>query len=257
MNNPVPTWYLKDFYIQWTDDVPYKLKAPFDFSFLSEYGKVFKVFDEQGSGNISFGVENGDKKYFVKFAGAQPEQYNEFCGDPVSAVKRLKESVTIYHDLAHPNLIKFIKAEEIGGGYITIFEWSDAAGIEPFNSPEHLKFMQMPTEKKIRAFEEILEFHANIAAKGYVAIDFYEGSILYDYDNEKIIICDIDYYRKSPYVGDLGFICRSARLASPEENIIGAVIDENTNVYTMGAMAFSLFADNDRSPEAWPLSAKR
>jgi serine/threonine-protein kinase len=36
MQNPMPTWYLKDFYIQWTDGVPYKLKTPFDFSFLSK-----------------------------------------------------------------------------------------------------------------------------------------------------------------------------------------------------------------------------
>lgn len=34
MQNPVPTWYLKDFYIQYVDGVPLKLKAPFDLSFL-------------------------------------------------------------------------------------------------------------------------------------------------------------------------------------------------------------------------------
>ena len=28
--------------VQWTDGVPYKLKEPFDFSFLSKYGKVSK-----------------------------------------------------------------------------------------------------------------------------------------------------------------------------------------------------------------------
>ena len=56
MRNPVPTWYLKDFYIQWIDGVPYRLKASFDFSFMSKYGEVFKAFDKQGSGNISFGV---------------------------------------------------------------------------------------------------------------------------------------------------------------------------------------------------------
>ena len=70
MNNTIPTWYRKDFYIQYTDGVPYKLKASFDFSFLSKYGKVFKVFDNQDSGNICFGVADGDKRYFVKFAGA-------------------------------------------------------------------------------------------------------------------------------------------------------------------------------------------
>jgi len=32
-----------------------------------------------------------------------------------------------------------------------------------------------------------------------------------------------------------------------------AVVDEVTNVYNMGATAFCLFADGDRSREAWPL----
>lgn len=41
MNNPVPTWYLYDFYIQYIDNVPYKLKAPFNMSFVKQYGKVF------------------------------------------------------------------------------------------------------------------------------------------------------------------------------------------------------------------------
>jgi serine/threonine-protein kinase len=62
MNNPIPTWYLKDFHVQWMDGIPYKLKAPFDFSFLGRYGKVFKVFDNQGSGNICFGISDGDKE---------------------------------------------------------------------------------------------------------------------------------------------------------------------------------------------------
>jgi len=75
MQSPIPTWYLKDFYIQWIDGVPYKLEAPFDFSFISKYGKVFKAFDEQGSGNISFGMKNGDMKYFIKFAGAPKPNY--------------------------------------------------------------------------------------------------------------------------------------------------------------------------------------
>jgi serine/threonine-protein kinase len=254
MKNLIPAWYLKDFYIQWTDGVPFKLKAPFDFSFLSKYGKVFKVFDEQASGNISFGIENGEHKYFIKFAGVRPEKYNEFNGDPTSAVVRLKEAVPVYVDLKHPSLIKFIKAEEIGNGYAALFEWEEAPGIEPLDSPEYVKFMTMPSEKKLRVFEDIMKFHLYVAERGYVALDFYDGSILYDYDNEKVIICDIDFYQKSPYIGDLGRICGSSRFSSPEERESGAVIDEITNVYTMGAIAFMLFTHSDRSPEAWPLN---
>lgn len=99
MQSPVPTWYLKDFYIQWVDGIPYRLEAPYDFSFLAKYGTVFKVFDEQGSGNISFGVRNGEKKYFIKFAGAPRKNYiaNRDSGaiDAESAIRLLQNAVPV------------------------------------------------------------------------------------------------------------------------------------------------------------------
>ena len=251
LENPIPTWYLKDFYVQWIDGVPYKLLEPYDFSFINKYGKVFTVFDEQGV-NVCFGVQSGDERYFVKFAGAKPINFEVCKGNAVLAIEWLKNAVSVYRDLEHPTLIKYISAEEIGGGYATVFEWVDAIGIEPFNSPDYMRFMQMPVNKKIQAFEDILAFHTHAAAKGYVAIDFYDGSILYDYDNEKVIICDIDFYQKSPYIGEMG-LWGSSRFVSPEECTPGAVMDEITMVYTMGATAFSLFAYGDRSTEAWTL----
>ena len=40
---------------------------------------------------------------------------------------------------------------------------------------------------------------------------------------------------------------------SPEEFTLGAELDEITNVYTLGATAFALFADCSRSAETWTL----
>ena len=81
----------------------YKLKAPFDFSFLSKYGKVFKALDEQGSGNISFGVQNGAKRHFVKFAGSPMPNYiaNRDSGaiDAAKAIEFLKAAVPLYKSL--------------------------------------------------------------------------------------------------------------------------------------------------------------
>ena len=101
-----------------------------------------------------------------------------------------------------------------------------------------------------------MAFHTYVVEKGYVAIDFYDGSIMWDAGNKRTVICDIDFYQKSPYVGRMG-LWGSSRFVSPEERTDGAVIDEVTNVYTMGATAFCLFANSDRSPEAWPLSPER
>ncbi|MDR2361007.1 MAG: phosphotransferase, partial [Oscillospiraceae bacterium] len=248
MQNPVPSWYLKDFYIQYIDGVPLKLKSAFDLSFLRKYGKVFKVFDDQDSGNICFGVTANDgKRYFVKFAGAPTERYK---GGAEDAITRLKATTPIYRDLAHPTLITFVSAEEIGGGFALVFEWVDAICAQRMYPKDYIKFKELPLDTKRHIFGDIMEFHAHVAERGYVAIDFYDGSIMYDLANERTVICDIDFYQKSPYVGSMG-LWGSTRFVSPEERTDGAVIDEVTNVYTMGATAFCLFADSDRSLEKW------
>jgi serine/threonine-protein kinase len=250
MQNPVPTWYLKDFYIQWADGVPYKLKKPFDFSFLKKYGRVFNVFDNQGSGNICFGISDNEKRFFIKFAGAQTEQY---ISTVESAIERLKMAVPAYQDCAHPTLIRFINAEEIGNGFAVIFDWVDAWCMHEGYPEDHRQFKQLKLENRLQIFEELLDFHAHAASKGYNAYDFYDASIMWDYINKKAVLCDIDFYSKSWYEG-AKHMWNDSRWASPEECTNGATIDEISTVYNMGGAAFALFSNFDRSLDAWPLS---
>ena len=97
-------------------------------------------------------------------------------------------------------------------------------------------------------------FFEYIAAQNYVAIDFYDGSVLYDFESGKTTICDIDFFRKRPCINDMGRMWGSSRFQSPEEYQLGAFIDEVTNVYTLGATAFALFGDGDRTREKWQLN---
>jgi serine/threonine-protein kinase len=248
--NLVPQWYLKDFHVQWIDGIAYKMKAPFDFSFISKYGKVFKVFDNQGSGNICFGVSDGDKRYFIKFAGARTEQYISTVD---GAIERLKMAVPVYQDNAHPALIRFIKAEDIGGGFAVVFEWVDAWCMHVGYPEDHRNFKQLPLNTRLRMYEDILLFHAHAASKGYNAYDFYDASIMWDYINERVVLCDIDFYSKSWYKGSK-HMWNDPRWASPEECTNGATIDEISTVYNMGGAAFALFSEFDQSPDAWPFN---
>lgn len=47
-----------------------------------------------------------------------------------------------------------------------------------------------------------------------------------------------------------------SRFRAPEEFRVGAVIDEIMNVYTVGATAFALFGEYNRTQDKWQLSDK-
>lgn len=53
---------------------------------------------------------------------------------------------------------------------------------------------------------------------------------------------------------DMGRMWGSSLFQSPEEYEVGAVIDEITNVYTVGATAFALFGEYNRNRDRWQLS---
>lgn len=75
---------------------------------------------------------SNDKKYYIETTDdrklllrvADISEYDRKKAE--YAVKRLKATVPVYQDLAHINLIKFIKAEEVGDGFAVIFEWTDS-----------------------------------------------------------------------------------------------------------------------------------
>ena len=105
------------------DGVYFEIGEPFDFSFLSAYGRVFKVFDDQDSGNICFGVENGKERLFIKFAGAVTARGG---ASPAESMARARRNTQIYRDLRHDDLLNLISCDEVGGGIALVFPWTDA-----------------------------------------------------------------------------------------------------------------------------------
>ena len=242
------------------DGVNVRLREYHDFSFLKQFGEVFSVFDEQDSGNIGFGVDDGNEKLFVKYAGAKPV---EFSGNPEDAVERLKKAMPVYDALRHPALVELREHFCVNEGYAAIFSWFPGECMhahwafspqEKYSHPDSpsYRYKHLPIERLMESLDAIYAFHEHVARKGYVAIDFYDGSILYDFSQHRTKICDIDFYDKLLYTNTMGRMWGSTRFMSPEEFECGAVIDEVTNVFTMGATAFAVLGDEaDRSFDKW------
>lgn len=239
------------------DNVSFNMKESHDFSFLSKYGKVFCVFDQNDSGNISFGTSDGKTRYFIKVAGAKTMQS---CSETKETVETLKNAMPIYEALKHPNLIELIDHYELDDLYIAIFKWSDGDCLfdhwnfekysnNPLLKSPYKRFKELPIDKRLNSINSIFQFLTYVESMEYVAIDFYDGSIMYDFKNDVTTICDIDFFRKKPNFNDIGEnFWGTKRFKSPEEYVYGAVIDGVTNVYTLGALIlyfFGKYSNND------------
>jgi serine/threonine-protein kinase len=242
------------------DECEFELKEDHDFSWLCNYGTVFAVFAGQDSGNIAFGTQDGKNKYFIKYAGCHTKEYT---GEIADAIIRMKAAAQVYEDIKHPNLIQLLWHGEIGKGYASIYKWAKGEclhahwNFEAFPKYTHpqspnVKFSSLELRYKLECCDVIFSLHEEVAKQNYVAIDFYDGSIMYDFDTNTTTICDIDFYAKKPYINEMGRMWGSSRFMSPEEFIKGEVIDEVTNVFTMGAVAFEILGNNhDRNLETW------
>ncbi len=232
------------------DLIEFKLKEFHDFTWLKKYGTAFWVVDETGSGCICIGMEDAGKKYFCKIAGVNTIEADV---SPKESIEILKEAVHLYDDLRHPNLVKIIEDYEYDQFYVVVFEWTEGEclfdhwNFEKYKrntavkSPKE-KFKQLSVSKKLSTVDVLFSFLQNVNKKGYVAVDFYDGSIMYDFSTDKTTVCDIDLFKKAPVINDKGAEWfGSKRLKAPEEYIKGDIIDEQTNIFTLGALIFEFF----------------
>ncbi len=232
------------------DSVEFKLNALHDFTWLKKYGTAFKAIDQTGSGCVCIGMQDGDKRYFCKIAGADTVTAEI---PPEESIALLKQAVPMYKDLEHPNLIRLIEDYDQGPFYVAVFEWADGDCLfdhwnfdlyeqDPTLKSPKQRFKKLPVAKKLKAVDVLFSFLSNVPKQGYVAVDFYDSSILYDFAEDKVMLCDIDLFLKAPVVNDVGEgWYGTKRLKAPEEYRQGAVIDEQTNLFTLGALIFDFF----------------
>lgn len=135
-----------------------------------------------------------------------------------------------------------------------VFRWADGDCMGRMYPAAHRRFMALPVNDRLAVFSDIQSFLEYVVSRSYVAVDFYDGSILYDFADKKTTICDIDLFRRQPCINEMGRMWGSSLFQSPEEYQTGAAIDEITNVYTLGAFAFALFGEYNRTKDRWQLS---
>lgn len=209
-------------------------------AYLSQAGAIFAIFDArtQDSGNVSFGVEAGGRRWFVKTAG-DPADRAPFLphAERVALLLNARRLAEVVADPALPALRGIIRSP---WGPMPVY---DRAPGELLRVPAERRadpasafqrFRRLPPDELAAAIGTILDVHVKLCGAGWVACDFYDGSILYDFAGRRVSVIDLDSYHLGPFTNEMGRMFGSERFMAPEEFERGARIDERTTVFTLG-----------------------
>ena len=221
--------------------------TPFDF--VSTAGRVFAVFDErtQDSGNISYGVDANDQRFFIKTAG-DPSNTRPLLSHS-ERIALLRNVIQLHKRVSHRALVPLRNVIESPDGPLLVFDWIDGellgAPTERRSDPTtaYVRFRRLPVDRIIAALDDVIDLHRALASVGYVAVDFYDSSLMYDFAASRIHVIDVDSYHLGTFVNRMGRMFGSTRFMSPEEFELGAEINERTTVHALGRAIIELLTD--------------
>lgn len=225
--------------------------------YLRSVGTVFAEFGErtQDSGNISYGVQIATERYFVKTAG-QPDDPRPFLTHP-ARVALLRNAVRLSASCHHPLLPKLHQVIESPSGPLLVYEWieGELLGVRraqrdnPASSFQ--RFRRLPAATIQACLDAVFDLQNELVGAGWIAVDFYDGCLIYDFASGRLGVIDLDSYRDGPSRNEMGRMFGSTRFMAPEEFELGALIDERTNVFVMGRTALVFLSDGTLDANAF------
>jgi serine/threonine-protein kinase len=222
--------------------------------YLRSVGTVFAEFREpaQDSGNVSYGVAVAGNRYFVKTAG-NPHDPRPVLDHP-ARVALLRNAVRLYESCPHPLLPRLYRVIESPSGPLLVYQWLDGEllGVPRARrgDPESAfqRFRSLPASTICQCLDAVFDLHDALARVGWIAVDFYDGCLIYEFASGRLGVVDLDHYRAGPFRNEMGRMFGSERFMAPEEFAWGACIDERTNVFALGRTALVFLSDGTLTP---------
>lgn len=209
-------------------------------AFVSSHAEVFAVFHSAPphSGNVSYGAQFGEERLFIKTGGSptDPEPFLSFD----ARVALLRNAARLARSVSDGTLPQLRNVIESAEGPLLVYDWVDGelvgvpreARTDPASS--FARFRALEPNEQAAALDAVLRLHVKLAARGWIASDFYDGSLIYDFAHRRIHVVDLDSYSDAPFTNEMGRMFGSTRFMAPEEFQLGARIDERTTVFTLG-----------------------
>jgi serine/threonine protein kinase len=218
--------------------------------YLNQIGTIFQTFPYQDSDCVSYGVLAQDRRWFVKYS------------DQPRGIASLRRGQHINTSVRHDALPHLHHVFETPDGLALVYDWVPGELLRNYTRPASVRRCHDPTASPawihalplaqvLDILDTVYDVHLMLAAHGFIAVDFYDGCIIYDFAGRRTCLCDLDEYRPGPFVLADERLPGSRRFMAPEEFQRGAIIDQVTNVFTLGRTAMVLLSDGTGTLAEW------
>ena len=169
----------------------------------------------------------------------------------------LRNAVRLRKNCNHFTLPRLYRVIESASGPLLVYQWieGERLGVSGTQRDDPAtafqRFRKLPASTIQKCLDAIFDLHDKIVRAGWIAIDFYDGSLIYDFASERLAVVDLDMYREGPFRNEMGRMFGSTRFMAPEEFELGALIDEQTNVFVMGRTALVFLSDGTLNADAF------
>lgn len=210
---------------------------------LRTIGSVFREFRNQDSGFVSYGIEIDGRQWFVKHSAAGP-------------LRSLHRATCFHHAVRHRSIVPLRQVLRADEELALVYPWvagevlygpATARGSLARTDPAsaHARFRAQPVGVILDVFEEILDAHLSVSRAGFVAADWYDGCLVYDFAQRRINLIDLDEYRPGPFVVEGAPLPGSTRFRPPEHCRNGTSSDDRSTVFQLGRTAQVLLDAGD------------
>ena len=207
--------------------------------FLPTVGRVVRRFgDRSDSRTTIVGLEIDAGRFVVKHATDD------------ESVGWLESAVRFHAAVAHPSIAALVHSLRTPDGLAIVERWAPGEvlvdkfdpSVPDREHPEsnYQRFLRLPVTEIAGALRQMFDAHVAVTAAGFVAVDLYDGCLMYDFGAGHLSLIDLDLYRPGPYILAVDRQYGSNTFMAPEEWRRGASIDERTTVFTLGRFALVL-----------------
>lgn len=208
--------------------------------FVVHCGEVFAVFgaETQDSGNVSYGVRVQTERLFVKTAG-DPSNARPLLSHR-ERIALLRNAIALNHAISDAALPLLRNVVEASDGPLLVYQWLDGELLHVSSARRtnpasaFARFRALPAAESVAALDVVFRLHVNLARHGWIASDFYDGCLIYDFEQRRMHVVDLDTYHLGPFTNTMGRMFGSTRFMAPEEHQRGAQIDQRTTVFSLG-----------------------